>query len=283
MSHADASPPKFAVFGNPVRHSQSPWIHRAFAEQCDLPMQYRAVLIEPTDFAASVSAFFADGGRGLNITLPFKQQAFELADTLSERARVARAVNTLLPTASGLAGDNTDGIGLVRDMVANLGWHICDRRVLLLGAGGAVRGVLELLLKEQPARLMIANRSPDKAVTLAQDFADLGVVEAGGYERLAGASFDLVINGTSASLSGDLPPLPDGLLNDRSCCYDMMYAAEPTPFMRWAAQHAAWAVADGLGMLVEQAAESFYLWQGVRPQTGPVLAALRTRLAGGTS
>ncbi|MEM0955752.1 MAG: shikimate dehydrogenase [Pseudomonadota bacterium] len=283
MSQGAASAPKFAVLGNPVRHSRSPWIHAAFAEQCGLPMQYRAVAVEPDKFENTVIDFFARGGKGLNITVPFKQKAFALAERLSERARVAGAVNTLLQREQQLVGDNTDGIGLVRDMVANLGWQVRDRRLLVMGAGGAVRGVLELLLKEHPSALTVVNRSADKAVALAQDFAELGRIDAGGYELIADADFDLVINGTSASLSGELPPLPSALLNDRSCCYDMMYSAEPTPFMRWAAQHTAWAVADGLGMLVEQAAESFYLWQGVRPQTGPVLAALRNRLAGGST
>ena len=283
MSHTVADSPKFAVFGNPVRHSQSPWIHSTFAEQCALPIQYRAVAVEPEHFEDSVQRFFAEGGQGLNITLPLKQQAFALAKRVSARARVAGAVNTLLHAEDELVGDNTDGIGLVRDMVANLGWQVRDRNVLVLGAGGAVRGVLELLLKEQPAALTVVNRSADKAVRLAEDFADLASIKAGGYNLLSESDFDLVINGTSASLSGALPPLPNSLLNDRSCCYDMVYSAEPTPFMRWAAQNAAWAVADGLGMLVEQAAESFYLWRGVRPQTGPVLTGLRTRLAGGTT
>ena len=278
MSQSDS----YAVFGNPVRHSKSPWIHAAFASQCDQSLTYRAVLVEPGGFSAAVAAFFEGGGKGLNVTVPFKEEAFELADELSGRARVAGAVNTMARRDDGsIFGDNTDGVGLVRDMVANLGWQIRGKQALVLGAGGAVRGVLEPLLREQPESLFIANRTPVKARALASQFSEFGNLAAGGFADLEGRSFDIVINGTSASLEGDLPPLPDTLLNEKSCLYDMMYAAEPTPFMRWAAQHAAWAVADGLGMLVEQAAESFYIWRGLRPQTGPVLAELRSLMTGG--
>ncbi len=272
---------KYAVFGNPVRHSKSPWIHAEFARQCEQELSYRAVQVAESEFFNSAQAFFDNGGSGLNITVPFKQAAYEFADELSERARLAGAVNTLTGTDDGrILGDNTDGIGLVRDMVANLGWVISGSRVLVLGAGGAVRGVIELLLREKPGSLLLVNRTPEKALALAQEFSSLGPVEGGGYELLADRQFDLLINGTSASLSGELPPLPDSLLTDRSCCYDMMYGAEPTAFTRWAAKHAAWAVADGLGMLVEQAAESFYIWRGQRPQTAPVLQELRCALAG---
>ncbi|MDJ0877575.1 MAG: shikimate dehydrogenase [Halieaceae bacterium] len=273
---------RYAVFGNPVRHSKSPWIHAAFAAQTDQQLQYRAVLVEEGGFAAAADAFFGAGGLGLNVTVPFKTDACDYANELTPRAHVAGAVNTLARRDDGsILGDNTDGVGLVRDMVANLGWQIRGRQVAILGAGGAVRGVLEPLLREQPASLLIVNRTADKALSLAGEFARLGALEAGGYPLLEGRQFDLVINGTSASLAGELPDLPDGLLNEKSCCYDMMYAPEPTAFMRWAAQHTAWAVSDGLGMLVEQAAESFYLWRGERPQTGPVLAELRNVIAGG--
>jgi shikimate dehydrogenase len=276
-----SAPDKYAVFGNPVKHSKSPWIHAEFARQCDQNLGYRAVLVEEAEFSNAARSFFDKGGRGLNITLPFKREAFSFADELSERARLAGAVNTLTLAENGrILGDNTDGIGLVRDMVANLGWVIRGRRVLVLGAGGAVRGVLELLLREQPASLMVVNRTAAKAVDLAAEFSSLGPIKGGGYDRLEGQQFDLLINATSASLAGELPPLADSLLTERSCCYDMMYGAEPTPFMRWAAQHAAWAVADGLGMLVEQAAESFYIWRGQRPQTAPVLQSLRTLMSG---
>ena len=278
MSQKDS----YAVFGNPVRQSRSPWIHDCFASQCDQALSYRAVKVELGAFDEAAAAFFERGGRGLNITLPFKQDAMRFADDVSDRVRLAGAANTLSRRDDGtIYGDNTDGIGLVRDMIVNLGWSLRDKHIAVLGAGGAVRGVLELLLREQPGSLLVVNRTPSKAVELANQFGAVGEIHAGGLEALESRSFDLVINGTSASLSGELPPLPDGILHERSCCYDMVYGAEPTPFMRWAAQQTAWAVSDGLGMLVEQAAESFFIWRQVRPQTGPVLAELRNLLAGG--
>jgi shikimate dehydrogenase len=273
---------RYAVFGNPIRHSKSPQIHAEFARQCEQNLQYRPVFVEMGLFAETARCFFDHGGQGINVTVPFKREAWELADSLSDRARRAGAVNTLsLATDGKILGDNTDGIGLVRDMVANLGWTIRDNRVLLLGSGGAARGVVELLLRESPRCLQIVNRTPSRAAELAREFEDLGPVSGDGYEVLEDVQFDLLINATSASLGGELPPLPDTLLTERSCCYDMMYAAEPTTFMRWAAEHTAWAVADGLGMLVEQAAESFYIWRGLRPQTGTVVAELRASMDGG--
>ena len=271
---------KYAVFGNPIKHSKSPAIHAAFARQCDQQMQYRAVLVAADGFESAVTRFFADGGAGLNVTVPFKRRAFDLAQRLSGRARRAGAVNTLSLVEDGvLAGDNTDGVGLVRDMVANLGWVVQGQRVLVLGAGGAARGALEPLLRENPRELLVVNRTPAKAEQLAAEFADLAAVAAGPYELIAGRAFDLIINATSAGLAGEMPQLPATVLTERSCCYDMVYGAEPTPFMRWAAHHAAWAVADGLGMLVEQAAESFYIWRHVRPDTGPVIRQIRETLA----
>lgn len=271
---------KYAVFGNPIKHSKSPLIHAAFAKQCDQAMQYRAVRVELDGFERAVDGFFSSEGRGLNITLPFKQQAFAMADECSPRAERAGAVNTFSITDRGIIfGDNTDGIGLVRDMIANLGWSVQGQRVLILGAGGAVRGVLEPLLRERPRSLNIVNRTATKARDLAREFGELGVVEGDGLESLGERQFDLVINATSAGLQGEAPELPGSLLTERSCCYDMLYGAEPTPFMRWAAQHTAWAVADGLGMLVEQAAESFHRWRRVRPATGPVINQLRHALA----
>lgn len=276
-----SEPDRYAVFGNPVRHSKSPQIHAAFAAQTGQALTYRAQLVEAGAFAAAARAFFDAGGRGLNVTVPFKLDAFDFADELSGRARRAGAVNTLALQDDGrVYGDNTDGVGLVRDINDNLGWEIAGRRILLLGAGGAVRGVLEPLLRRHPLQLAIANRTVDKARQLAAAFADLGPVQGYGFEALAGLQFDLVINGTSASLAGELPPLPAQLLSDGCCCYDMMYAAEPTPFMRWAAGQTAWAVADGLGMLVEQAAEAFCIWRGERPLTRPVIEMVRAGLAG---
>lgn len=267
---------KYAVFGNPIKHSKSPLIHAEFARQSGQTMQYRAIRVELDDFAPAVQRFFGSGGCGLNITVPFKQQAFELADTLTPRASRAKAVNVLSRLEDGsLKGDNTDGVGLVRDMVANLGWNIASQRVLILGAGGAVRGVLEPLLREKPRELLIVNRTGAKAEQLADEFSELGAIAGHGYEALQQGAFDVVINATSAGLHGEMPPLPGSILTERSCCYDMVYGSEPTVFMRWAAHHAAWAVADGLGMLVEQAAQSFYIWRGQRPETRPVINQIR--------
>ena len=276
MTHQD----KYAVFGNPIKHSKSPAIHTMFARQCDQQMQYRAVRVELDGFCRAADAFFEGGGAGLNVTVPFKREAFDYAHRLSDRAMRAGAVNTLSRTPDGtIEGDNTDGIGLVRDMVANLGWAVQGLRVLILGAGGAVRGVLEPLLRERPSELLIVNRTPERAWQLAQEFADIAALEGGAYTLIGERQFDLVINATSAGLSGEMPELPSSLLTERSCCYDMVYSAEPTPFMRWAAHHAAWAVADGLGMLVEQAAQSFYIWRGQRPETRPVINQLREDMA----
>jgi shikimate dehydrogenase len=273
---------KYAVFGNPIKHSKSPQIHGAFAEQTHQQLSYRAHRVELGKFAAAARTFFDNGGKGLNITVPFKIDAFQFADQLSGRARRAGAVNTLALQEDGqIYGDNTDGAGLVRDICKNLGWEITRKRVLLLGAGGAVRGVLEPLIRLKPAHLLIANRTVAKAQQLAADFADLGDVRACSYDALQGNHFDLIINATSASLAGELPPLPSDALSDEGCCYDMMYSAQPTPFMHWAAQNAAWGVADGLGMLVEQAAESFCIWRGIRPQTRPVIEAIRAELEAG--
>jgi shikimate dehydrogenase len=271
---------KYAVFGNPIKHSKSPLIHASFARQCDLQLQYRAVRVEIDGFAQAARTFFEGGGAGLNVTVPFKQEAFELADTLSDRALRAGAANTLTPLPSGgIAADNTDGIGLVSDMVVNLGWAVRGLRVLVLGSGGAVRGILEPLMRERPKELLIVNRTASRAAQLASEFSDLGPVEGGAYSLIGSRQFDLVINGTSAGLSGEMPELPASLLTDHSCCYDMVYGAEPTVFMRWAAHHAAWAVSDGLGMLVEQAAQSFYLWNKAKPETRPVINQLRSVLA----
>lgn len=270
---------KYAVFGNPVKHSKSPYIHSAFAARCDQQLQYRAVKVELGDFNRAAEQFFKNGGKGLNVTLPFKSEACAFADTLSKRAELAGAVNALAVGEGGtILGENTDGIGLVKDMVANLGWMIGGSRVLVLGAGGAVCGVLEPLLRERPESLSVVNRSAEKAEELVKRFAELGSIEGGGYELMQGRQFDIIINGTSASLAGELPPLGDDLLSEKGRCYDMMYGAEPTVFMRWAAEHAAWAIADGLGMLVEQAAESFYIWRHMRPETGVVITELRESL-----
>ena len=280
MASSVTATDRYAVFGNPIKHSKSPVIHAAFAQQCDQEMHYRAVRVDLGGFEAAASNFFGSGGRGLNVTLPFKEDAFAFADRLTDRAMRAGAVNTLSRGGDGaIEGDNTDGIGLVRDMVVNLGWALQGLRVLLLGAGGAARGVLEPLLRERPRELLVVNRTAGRAQQLADEFGDIGQLQGGGYALIGERQFDLIINATSAGLSGEMPDLPSSLLTERSCCYDMVYGAEPTPFMRWAAHHAAWAVADGLGMLVEQAAQSFYIWRKVRPETRPVINSLRASMA----
>ena len=271
---------KYAVFGNPIKHSKSPAIHAAFARQCGRELQYRAVLVKPDGFELAAKKFFDGGGAGLNVTLPFKRDAFAFADRLSARAERAGAVNTLSRRDDGcIEGDNTDGIGLVRDMIANLGWAVQGLRILMLGAGGAARGVLEPLLREKPEQLLVVNRTALKAEQLAAEFADIGPVKGGAYSLIDDSAFDLIINASSAGLDGDTPQLPGTVFTERSCCYDMIYGATPTAFMRWAAHHTAWAVSDGLGMLVEQAAQSFYIWQQLRPETRPVIRQIREGLA----
>jgi len=275
-------PDRYAVIGNPVAHSKSPWIHAAFAAQTGEDMIYTAMRVEIGEFNQAVDVFRAAGGRGLNVTVPFKEDAFRYADECSDRAALAGAVNTLIFTAAGdCQGDNTDGVGLLRDILGNQRGQVAGQQVLLLGAGGAARGVLGPLLKEKPAHLVIGNRTAAKAMELAQGFADHGPVTGSGLAALAGRQFDLIINATAASLKGELPALPDGILAADGWCYDMMYQAEPTPFMRWGRAQGARQAVDGLGMLVEQAAESFYLWRHVRPDTAPVLQALRTALETG--
>jgi shikimate dehydrogenase len=267
---------RYAVMGNPVAHSKSPRIHTLFAEQTGQDLAYEAILVEPGGLAAAVSGFLDRGGRGLNITVPFKEDAWALAATRSERAERAGAVNTLVLDAGGRHyGDNTDGAGLVRDLTANHGAAIGGRRVLLVGAGGAARGIIEPLLQERPALLLVANRTPGRAVELARRFGSLGRIEGCGLDDLAGQSFDLVINATAAGLADTVPALPDSVVGGESWCYDMMYGDAPTAFVRWSMQRGAARALDGLGMLVEQAAESFSLWRGVRPETAPVIRALR--------
>ncbi|HHJ13450.1 MAG TPA: shikimate dehydrogenase [Gammaproteobacteria bacterium] len=265
---------RYAVMGNPVAHSKSPRIHQLFARQTGQDLDYEALLVPEDGFAEAVAEFFAAGGRGLNVTVPFKQQAWALADRLGERAELAGAVNTLMMREGQLYGDNTDGTGLVRDLVHNHGVALEGRRILLLGAGGAARGVLQPLLAERPARLHIANRTASRAQELAARFGASGTVSASGLAALEGP-FDVLIHATAAGLGGEVPPLPEELVGPHTCCYDMMYGDEPTAFARWCRRHGAEKTLDGLGMLVEQAAESFLLWRGLRPETGPVIAALR--------
>lgn len=276
----------FAVMGDPVEHSQSPQIHRLFARQFDIRLEYDRIQVDAGGLDQAVSHFAAHGGAGLNITVPFKVDAWKLCgrpgNRPSERAQRAQAVNTLrFDRERGMFGDNTDGVGMVRDIENNLGLGIAGKRVLVLGAGGAVRGVLGPLAEREPASLTIANRTATKARALAEKFGNgtspgNNITLSGcGYERIAGPAFDLIINGTSASLGGELPGVAPGCLGAHSVVYDMMYARRPTVFMDWALANGAGKASDGLGMLVEQAAESFHLWHGKRPDTAPVISALR--------
>jgi len=263
--------------GNPVAHSKSPQIHAAFAKQTGQDMAYRSMLVEPGGFAEAVRQFFYVGGKGLNITVPFKQEAWALAAVQSDHARLAEAVNTLLLDDSGrLCGHNTDGPGLVRDIIMNNSGRLLGQRILVLGAGGATRGILQPLLEENPAEIVVANRTHSKAGILAQVFSSHGCIKGCGLDDLSGESFDWVINATAASLQGELPDLPAGLLRKGAWCYDLMYANEPTIFCKWARQEGAARALDGLGMLVEQAAEAFLLWRGIRPDTAGLLQQLRS-------
>ena len=268
---------RYAVIGNPVAHSKSPEIHARFAQQTGERISYERLLAPLDRFEETVAAFMDAGGRGANVTVPFKLEAHALATELSVRAQAAGAVNTLRLDSDVIYGDNTDGVGLVTDILHNAGVALHGKRLLLLGAGGAARGVLLPLLEQQPAELVIANRTLEKATLLVQEFsAPHGVLRASGYDTLDG-EYDVVINATSASLADALPPLEGAVFAAGALAYDMMYGREATPFMRFAAGHGA-AVRDGLGMLVEQAAESFFVWRGVRPDTGPVHVALRALL-----
>ena len=267
---------RYAVIGHPIAHSKSPAIHATFARRTGQDLEYGRLLGTLDDFAGDVRRFLAEGGRGLNVTVPFKEQAWALADERSARAESAGAVNTLIRLDDGrLRGDNTDGVGLVRDLSDNHGFDFRGARVLMLGAGGAARGVLQPLLGTGLARLVIANRTASKALELARLGSELGPVEGCGFDGLAGERFDLIINATSAGLADAVPAIPDDCLAAGGWTYDMLYGDRPTPFCRWGREHGAARVLDGLGMLVEQAAESFWLWRGVRPDTAPVIESLR--------
>lgn len=270
------SPDRYCVIGNPIAHSKSPDIHAAFAAQTGQRLHYERVLAPLDGFSDTVFRLIEAGFKGANVTVPFKLEAFALAAELSPRARAAGAVNTLAFEGGAVFGDNTDGIGLVNDIVRNAAQALTGHRVLLLGAGGAARGVILPILEQRPAALVIANRTSDKARQLADSFAADGPVSASGFADLDG-SYDIVINATSASLSAELPPLAPSAFAPHCLAYDMMYGKEPTVFLRFAAGLGA-RTRDGLGMLVEQAAESFQLWRGVRPDTAPVLAQLRAAL-----
>jgi len=261
---------RYVVIGNPVGHSKSPWIHAQFARATGQDIDYGRLEAPLDGFDAAVDAFRASGGRGANVTLPFKQAAFRYCAELSPRARAAEAVNTLVLDRAAVFGDNTDGVGLVRDLQANLGCGLEGRRVLLLGAGGAAQGVAQPLLESGVALLVVVNRTAARARALAARFPG---VQGGGYELLDSGSYDLVVNATAAGLSGALPTIPPRVFARDALAYDMVYGRE-TPFLAFAREHGV-QVSDGAGMLVEQAAESFLIWRGVRPRTDAVLDALR--------
>ncbi len=265
---------RYAVIGNPISHSKSPLIHKLFAEQTGQDMSYEAIESPLDGFATTVQRLRAEGYKGCNVTVPFKFEAFKLADQLGARAQDAKAVNTLLFRDGKILGTNTDGAGLLTDIEQNLGFKLMWKDALLLGAGGAAAGVLWPLFNAGVG-VDIANRNIEKAQSLAKEFTGAGTVYARRYEELAGRKYDLVINATSSGLSDELPPLPDGLFKPGALAYDMVYGRE-TPFMSYARKQGAALVSDGLGMLVEQAAEAFYLWRNVRPDTKPVLEELRT-------
>ncbi|MCL2876375.1 MAG: shikimate dehydrogenase [Betaproteobacteria bacterium] len=272
----------YALIGHPVKHSKSPLIHAAFARQTQQELSYQALLAPLDGFSDTVEIFRAGGGRGANITVPFKIEACSLASRLTGRARLAGSVNTLTFIDGDIVGDNTDGVGLVRDLLVNLGYQLTGRNILLLGAGGAARGVLFPLLQTRPISLTIANRTVKHAHELRAAFAPYAgqtAFTAGGFDDIVGWDFDVIINATSASLDKEPLPLPADIFAPDALVYDMMYGSGDTPFLSWARMAGVTRLSDGLGMLVEQAAESFALWRGVRPRSASVLSRLRHKLA----
>ena len=269
------TPDQYGVVGHPINHSWSPFIHGLFAKQTEQSLVYRLYDITPEDFRIQVLEFFTRGGRGLNVTVPHKEAAADIANELTARADRAGAVNTLMLRQDHvLVGDNTDGQGLVTDLRQNLGLTITNERLLILGAGGATRGVAEPLLSLGPTELVIANRSPERAVNLASLFSDLGAIRGCGFEEVGDEPFDIVINATAAGLTGSVPNVAGGVIGSHTVCYDMSYSKAATPFVTWAIEQGCARAHKGWGMLVEQAAESFTLWRGIRPDTVPVLTAL---------
>lgn len=265
---------QYAVVGNPIAHSKSPLIHAAFAKATHQEMAYTKIEIPLGSFPERVRSFFQTGGKGLNVTVPFKEEAWSLCAVLSDRARLAGAVNTLYLNPQGeICGDNTDGVGLVNDLKSK-GFSFKGKKVLVIGAGGAVRGVLQPILNESPEKLVITNRTLSKAETLVEIFSGLGSIAAQALEQIV-EPFDLVINGTSASLGGALPAISTSIFARNTVVYDMMYAKEGTVFNGWAEQQGVSKAYDGLGMLVEQAAEAFFIWRGERPNTNEVVQLLQ--------
>jgi len=270
------APDRYALVGHPVHHSRSPMIHSLFAEQTGQKLTYELIDAAPEEFESAVRRFIDEGGRGMNVTVPHKEAAFRLADRLGPEAEKAGAVNTLSFDGGSIRGDNTDGIGFLRDVTENLGWEIRGQRILVLGAGGAARGILPPLLENAPAELVLANRTLPRAAELEQRFRHLGKLSIRAFTELErDPAFDLVINATSAGLKGETPPFPESIVGEHTRCYDLAYARGLTPFQLWASEAGAERAEQGIGMLVEQAAESFYIWRKVRPDTKPVIAELK--------
>lgn len=274
----DSSILNYAVFGNPINHSKSPQIHSLFAEQTGISLSYQAIEVPADNFNNYVKRFAEKNGKGLNITVPFKGDAFSLCNTLTERAKKSASVNTIwFDDKKGIHGDTTDGKGLLNDLTVNYSLDLKNKSILILGAGGSVRAILEPLCEQKPKNIVIANRTVSKAEELVQLFSDNTDIQAYSYDSLKQitGAFDLIINGTSLSLSGKLPDIPVTAINNKTSCYDLMYSDTDTVFMQWAKKQGALKVMDGLGMLVEQAAEAFLIWHGVKPETGSVIKALR--------
>jgi len=267
---------KYAVIGNPIKHSKSPQIHQAFAEQEDVSIDYQRILADKDQFTSTVSQFISSGGLGLNVTVPFKINAYDQCQHLNEYAQAAGAVNTISFNAeSEWYGANTDGIGLLNDLKINQQLQLAKKSILILGAGGATRGILLPLLQEKPAHITLANRTPSKAIELANTFSKHGNISGCGFDDIEKHEYDLIINATSASLSNDVPPIPADTVGTHTICYDLAYSDEPTAFITWSKNLNAKKAIDGIGMLIEQAAESYYIWRNFRPDTKPVFKLLR--------
>jgi shikimate dehydrogenase len=272
----DRSISNYAVFGNPVKHSKSPRIHSLFATQTGITLNYQAIEVPLEKFSEYVGLFSSQGGVGLNITVPFKEEAASLCTRLTERAKLCGSVNTLrFDKQLNIHGDTTDGQGLINDLIINHQINIKDKSVLVLGAGGSVKAIIKPFCEQKPSQIVIANRTVSRAEELADKFSELGHISASPYSELSHRSFDLIINGTSLSLKGELPAIPETVIHQNTCCYDLMYSDAATVFMTWAEEQGAVKVLDGLGMLVEQAAESFLIWHGVKPDTASIIKALR--------
>lgn len=266
MSNVKVS--QYAVIGNPVAHSLSPKIHAIFAKQTGITLEYQKILAGIKNFAAAATAFFNDGGKACNITTPFKQEALALADTVSETAKIAQAVNCLTKQEDGsLQGDNFDGVGLVQDLTHNLRYTICQKKILIIGAGGATQGILAPLLEKAPKQIVIANRSAQKAIALADSLREYGNTQGISLSDIPHRSFDLIIHATSSGHQDKIPQLPASTVNNNTFCYDLSYGTAANPFLSWARACGARRCQNGMGMLIEQAAATFYLWHGVYPDT----------------